>query len=79
MALDESQGIADEAADVIPSDSITFRPSALYVGSTGNLHVELAKGGEITYVNIVAGTWLPILVKKVFVADTTASDIVRHF
>lgn len=79
MALDESQGIADEAAEVTPSDATVFQPSALYVGSAGSLRVDLKIGNTINYANIVAGTWLPILVTKVHSTGTTAANIVRHF
>ncbi len=80
MALDESQGIADEAAVVVPDDGTEFQPSALYVGSGGDVTVDLAKGGtNITFPAVFAGTWMPILVTRVYTTGTSASSIVRLF
>ncbi len=79
MALDESQGIADEGENITPSDVIEFNPSALYVGGSGTLRVDDTKGNVINYATIIAGTWLPILVTKVHAAGTSCTGIVRHF
>lgn len=80
MALDESQGIADEAEVVVTNDVTTFRPSALYVGGGGDVTVDLAKGGtNITFQAVFAGTWMPILVTRVYATGTSASLIVRMF
>ena len=81
MALDESLAIADEAEVVAPSDSLEFlEPSALYVGSGGDVTVDLFKGGtNITFSAVFAGTWMPILVSRVYSTDTSATNIVRLF
>ena len=81
MALDESQGIADQAEEVIPDDITQFvEPSALYVGSGGDVTVDLAKGGtEVTFSSVFAGTWMPIIVTRVYDTGTSAANIVRLF
>lgn len=81
MALDESQGIADEGEEITPADGAdaAFRPSVLYVGTSGTLRIRDTKGNVINYVNIFGGTWLPILVTRVHDAGTTCTGIVRHF
>jgi len=53
----------------------------LYVGTAGNLKVDLVKGGTtITYIGVLAGQFLPIRVSKVYSTanGTTAADIVAH-
>ena len=80
MALDESQGIANEAAAVTPDNGVTFRPSTLYVGAAGDIKVSMAEGGSaILYKAINAASFMPILVTKVYATDTTADNIVRMF
>ena len=81
MALDESQGIADEAEVVVPDNTTTFaEPSALYIGGGGDVTVDLAKGGSnITFPAVFAGTWMPILVTRVYLTGTSATNIVRLF
>jgi len=48
---------------------------AIYVGTGGDLKVELTNGDEITFVNVQDGTLLPIQVRKVFSTGTDAEDI----
>ena len=79
MALDESQGIADEGENIVASDATDFRPSVLYVGTSGTLRIKDTKGNTVDYTNIFGGTWLPILVTRVFATGTTADNFVRHF
>ena len=47
----------------------------LYVGSAGNVQVVTVGGDTVTFVGVVAGTFLPVLVKQVVAAGTTASNI----
>ena len=81
MALDESQGIADQAEVVVPDDSTQFaEPSALYIGSGGDVTVDLAKEGtNVTFSSVFAGTWMPIIVTRVYTTGTSAANIVRLF
>ena len=81
MALDESQGIADEAEAITPSDATQFlEKSVLYIGTTGNVTVDMLGGGTaITFTNVFGGTFLPILVSRVYATGTTATNIVRMF
>lgn len=48
----------------------------LYVGTGGNLHVITASGQDVTFANILGGTFLPVQVLKVFRTGTAASDFV---
>lgn len=70
---------AESAAAVSPSDSteLTNVSRALWIGAgSGGLHVLMADGSEVTFAGIPVGTLLPIRVRKVFNASTTASSIV---
>jgi|LakMenEpi03Aug12_release.lakeMendotaPanAssembly.Ray.scaffolds.fasta_scaffold1019951_1 hypothetical protein len=69
---------AQEAYAVTPNNSTNLAqwPAALYVGGTGDVRVDMANGGTVTFVNVPDGTFLPILVKKVYVTGTDATDII---
>jgi hypothetical protein len=72
---------ADWAAAVTPSDTVDFdqRPRALYVGSSGNITVNMADGQAVTFANVPAGMILPVRPKRVLATGTTASNIVALF
>ena len=73
-----------DAFPIVSNNDLTFsQPTrAVYVGGSGNLHVQMLSydnsNTEITFVNVIAGSLLPIRVKKVF-ANTTANSIVGLF
>jgi len=48
----------------------------LYVGNTGNLRVLTSSNADLTFVGIPAGSFVPVQVKRVFAAGTTATDII---
>lgn len=52
---------------------------AIFVGGAGNLHVIMQDGSEVTVTGVVAGSLLPIRVKKVFSTSTTATNIVGFY
>lgn len=69
---------AMEAANVSPSDA-TSLPNvsrALYVGSAGDLAVEMMSGDVVTFRGVAGGTALPVRARKVRASGTTAADIV---
>jgi hypothetical protein len=69
---------ASDAEAITPHDSneLTFETRAIYVGSGGDLRVEMADGGTVTFPGVLAGTVYPISVKQVYDTGTTASDLV---
>ena len=69
---------AQEAYAVTPNNSTNLAqwPAALYDGGTGDVRVDMANGGTVTFINVPDGTFLPILVKKVYVTGTDATDII---
>ena len=69
---------AQEAYDVTPNNGADLAqwPAALYVGATGDVKVDMANGGTVTFVNVPDGTFLPILVKRVYATGTDATNII---
>jgi len=47
----------------------------LYVGGAGNLRVLTSSGSDITFTGVLAGSFIPVQVKKVFATSNTASSI----
>jgi hypothetical protein len=48
----------------------------LYIGTGGNLRVLTASGQDVTFANVLGGTFLPVQVLKVFSTGTAASNLV---
>jgi len=48
----------------------------LYIGTGGNLHVITASGQDVTFANVLGGTFLPVQVLKVLESGTSASNLV---
>ncbi len=71
---EEEKAISRRAEVVIPSDTEDLRTeSALYVGSGGDLVVDMADGQEdILFKNVQPGSFLPIVVIRVKTASTAA-------
>jgi hypothetical protein len=51
-------------------------PCTLYIGTGGNLRVLTEGNDDITFVNVLGGTTMPVNVVRVFTTGTTASNIV---
>ena len=70
--------VAGNAEAVTPSDTVNIEgsPVVLYVGVTGNISVLTAGGDEVTFLNAQAGSVLPVRVKRVNSASTTATDMI---
>lgn len=73
---------ASHAFAVTPDDGtdLTVKPRALWIGTGGNLYVEMRDASEaaqtIAFLNVPSGTLLPIRPHKVRSTNTTASNIV---
>lgn len=68
---------AHAAAAVTPSDSTDIRPTrAVYVGGAGDVKVDMASEGTVTFVGVNAGTVLPIQATRVYATGTTATNLV---
>jgi hypothetical protein len=49
---------------------------AIYVGGAGDLTAVLREGATLSFVNLPAGTLLPVRASRIKAAGTTASDLV---
>ena len=70
----------DTALSVTPSDGsdLTGEPFyAVYVGTGGDLKVDMSDGGSaVTLSNVASGQLLPIMVERIYSTGTTASNII---
>jgi|TARA_Y100000015_G_C2377678_1_gene83397 hypothetical protein len=85
--MDGLQNFQAKEVRVFAHDSLTVAPSAtriegtnergccIYVGGDGDLKVRMESGRDTIFKNVVAGTFLPILVTHVL-PGTTAPNIV---
>lgn len=66
------------AAAVTPHDSteLSYVTRALFVGGAGNIACLMADGTSCTFTGVVAGSVLPIRVRRVNSTSTTATNIV---
>ena len=69
------------AAAVTPNDSTDLsRPSrAVFVGGAGNLKADMTNGDTVTFTGVLAGSVLPIRVRRVYSTGTTATNIVSMY
>jgi hypothetical protein len=73
------------AAAVAPSDTVNIPSLAsattvnngcvLYIGGAGDLRVLTAGGDDVTFTGVLAGTFLPVQVVRVFTTNTTATNL----
>lgn len=69
--------VGTTGADVTPDDATDLPNSgALYVGTEGDVKATLIGGGTVIFKNVPAGTFMPIMVNRVFATGTTAADLV---
>lgn len=66
------------AEPVTPSDSILLplASRAIYIGGTGDLHVRMASGDDVTFRNLQAGAVYPFRLEQVFATGTTATHMI---
>ena len=69
-----------DAADIPGTDNDFGRGACIYVGKAmDEITVTMESGNDITFTGVVAGSFLPILVKKVFATGTTASGLIALY
>ena len=68
----------EQAAVVVPADGsdLSCVTRALYVGGAGDLRVRMQGGAEVTFAAVPAGALLPLRVRRVLAAGTSATAIV---
>lgn len=71
---------AHSGATLTPSDSTELAVTrGLYIGGAGDVKVDMAVQGTVTFVGVLAGSLLPIQVKRVYATGTTATNIVSLY
>ena len=77
MAANSGPAAGGQSVDASSSDVTLDRESrGIYVGTAGDLKVDLADGSTLTFVGLAAGIVHPLRVAKVYNSGTTAGDIV---
>lgn len=81
----ETKAICRDSKAVTPSDSTDFTEAfaprgeaSLFIGTGGDVKVIMAgdnSDASVTFKNVPSGTFLPIVVKRVYSTGTTASNI----
>ncbi len=70
------QASPTKAEDVDPtSGDVTGAWWALYIGTSGDVKVDMSGSGTVTFKNVPVG-WLPISCTKVYRTGTDAADII---
>jgi len=66
------------AATITPNDTNPLPVSGrgIYVGGAGNIALKTTGGNTVTFLNVVAGTILPVCVSQVFSTGTTATGLI---
>lgn len=71
---------AYDAAAITPSDSGNIQTTrGIYVGTSGNVKVDMAYGTTVTFTNLMAGLVYPFQVTRVYSTGTTASGLVAVY
>lgn len=68
---------AVDAEEVSPHDTNDIEVTrGVYVGTGGDMKVDMASGTTVTFAAVVGGSVLPIRVTRIYDTDTDADDIV---
>lgn len=55
---------------------LTVITRGIYTGSGGNIKVDMAGGGTMTFVSVPAGSLLPLRVRRLYSTGTAATDVI---
>lgn len=69
---------ASSAAAVTTHDTneLANLTTRVFVGGAGNIKVTMMDGTDVTFTGVIAGSVLPIRVRRIFATGTTATNIV---
>lgn len=70
------------AITVTPSDAANLSKvstKGIFVGVTGNVKVTLNDGSIVTFTGLLGGTFYPIIAKRIWATDTTATNILALY
>lgn len=74
----EEWGPAQSAAAITPNDSVdlTVATRGIYVGSAGDVKVDMLGSGTVTFTSLQAGTVLPVRATRVYSTGTDATGLI---
>ena len=75
MKEDQLQAESAASVDISSTDYTSQIGANLYVGTGGDVKVDMFKSGTVTFSNVQDGSYLPIKITKVYKTGTTASNI----
>lgn len=66
------------AKSVTPSDTLNLtNPSVIFCGGAGNIKVTSAlSSGTVIFTNMASGSFLPLVVKRVWSGSTTCTNMI---
>ena len=70
------------AYGITPSNTVDLPNGVtrnIFVGTTGDVKVDLAVGGTVIYANVPSGTRLNICASRVYATLTTGTDLVAEY
>jgi hypothetical protein len=79
--LKDQRALASEAIAVTPADGtdLATTQAALFIGGGGDVKVDMTGSGTVTFSGVADGTFLPILVDRVYATGTTATNILALY
>lgn len=77
----ELRAYVRDGISVTPSDTVdlTVGDALIYVGGAGSIKLKLASGNDVTFSEVPAGMFMPVLAKRVFSTGTTATNILALY
>ena len=80
MAINSGPAVGAEEVDVSAADDTLDQESrGIYVGTSGDLKVDMADGSTVTFTSLAAGVIHPLRVVKVYMTGTTAGSIIAVY
>jgi hypothetical protein len=72
---------ASDGAAVTPNNGADLPTSAraLYIGTAGDVKVDMVSGTTLTFTAVPAGVILPVRARRVYATGTTATNIVAIY
>lgn len=73
---------ASNAAAITPNDGANLPNTArgIFIGGDGNITVDMLDiGTNITFVGVQGGTFLPLMITKVYATGTTATSLIALY
>lgn len=78
LQVGRAAAVTPSNTDDIPSVSggTSNNGCVLYIGGAGNLKVDTIGGDTVTFNSVLAGSFIPVQVTRVYATGTTATSIV---